>query len=95
MIEISEIAASDTYPFRINVLRKNIPLPYKFKGDLHEATIHLGAFKIKKLIAVSSFIKVNNPNLKGIHFQLKGTATLEVYRGDGAGKLLIQHSIKI
>lgn len=89
MIEIKKISAEDTYAIRLEVLRKNIPLPYKFNGDLDSDTFHLGAFKDGKLIAVSSFMKVKNKSFKGSQFQLRGMATLAEYQGFGIGKQLI------
>lgn len=89
MIEIKKISTKDTYPIRLEVLRNNIPLPYKFNGDLDTETFHLGAFKNGKLIAVSSFMKSENSNFKGTQYQLRGMATLQEYQGYGAGKQLL------
>lgn len=90
MITIKEITAQETFPVRLEVLRKNIPLPYEFKGDFDENTFHLGAFKNKQLIAVSSFMQVNNKLFQGTQYQLRGMATLLEYQGMGAGKLMMQ-----
>ncbi|WP_456424020.1 GNAT family N-acetyltransferase [Lutibacter sp.] len=92
MIEIKKIKAIETYPIRLEILRKNIPLPYKFKGDLDTETFHLGAFRNNKLIAVSSYMKVNNKDFTGNQYQLRGMATLKDYRGLGAGKLMLQEA---
>ena len=95
MIEIKKITALETYPIRLEVLRKNIPLPYKFNGDLAVDTFHLGAFKNNDLIAVSSFMKVKNKNFEGEQYQLRGMATLNEYRGLGAGKLMMEKTFSI
>jgi len=95
MIEVKKISAKDTFNIRLKVLRKNIPLPYEFKGDFDENTFHLGAFKKNKLIAVSSYMKVENENFKGTQYQLRGMATLEEFQGFGAGKLMIQKAFEI
>lgn len=95
MIEIKKITASDTYPVRLEVLRKNIPLPFKFNGDLESDTFHLGVFKNDKIIAVSSFMKVKNKNFKGEQFQLRGMATLNEFQGSGAGKLMMKEALLI
>ena len=95
MIEIKKISASETFPIRLDVLRKNIPLPFEFNGDLEEDTFHLGAFKNDKLISVSSYIKTNNANFKGSQYQLRGMATLNEYQGSGAGKLMLQEAFLI
>jgi len=95
MIEIRKIKAIETYPIRLEVLRKNIPLPYKFEGDLDSETFHLGVFKNDMLIAVSSYMKVKNKNFRGNQYQLRGMATLKGYRGFGAGKLMLQEAFSM
>ena len=95
MIQIKKITAAETYSIRLEVLRKNVPLPHKFKEDLDEDTFHLGAFKNEKLIAVATFIKINNSKFIGVHYQLRGMATLQNYQGLGAGKLLIENAIAL
>ena len=89
MIEIKKISAEETYAIRLEVLRKNIDLPYKFNGDLDIETFHLGAFKEGELVAVSSFMKVKNNHFKGAQYQLRGMATLPQFQGLGMGKQLI------
>lgn len=95
MIQIKEISAEETFPIRLEVLRKNIPLPYEFNGDFDEDTIHLGAFEGNKLIAVSSYMKASNKNFKGNQYQLRGMATLTEYQGFGAGKLMLKKAVQI
>lgn len=90
MIQVKKISAQETYPIRLVVLRKNIPLPYEFNGDFDEDTFHLGAFKSDKLIAVSSFMKANNVQFEGEQYQLRGMATLEEFQGLGAGKIMME-----
>ncbi|SFS76744.1 GNAT family N-acetyltransferase [Lutibacter maritimus] len=95
MIEVKKISALDTYPVRLEVLRKNIPLPYQFNGDLDSDTFHLGVFKNNQLIAVSSYMKAENSNFKGSQYQLRGMATLSEYQGLGAGKLMMEKAVAI
>lgn len=95
MISIKKITAEDTYPIRLEVLRKNIALPYKFNGDFDSDTFHLGAFDNDKLISVSSFMKVDNPQFVGKQYQLRGMATLNEYQGTGSGKLMMQKSFEM
>ena len=95
MIQIKKISAEETYPIRLEVLRKNIPLPYKFNGDFDENTFHIGAYRNKKLIAVSSYMKAENKNFKGKQYQLRGMATLIESQGAGAGKLMLQEAFSI
>ena len=95
MILIKKIHVTDTYPIRLEVLRKNIPLPYKFEGDFDNDTFHLGAFKNGNLIAVSSYMKTLNANLKGTNYQLRGMATSTKHQGNGVGKLMMDEAFKI
>lgn len=95
MIQIKEISAKETFPIRLEVLRKNIPLPFEFKGDFDENTFHLGAFKNDKHIAVSSYMMAENKNFEGNQCQLRGMATLTEYQGFGAGKLMLQKAVQI
>lgn len=95
MIQIKEISAKETFPIRLEVLRKNIPLPYEFNGDFDDETFHLGAFKNDKLIAVSSYMKADYKNFEGNQYQLRGMATLTEYQGFGAGKLMLQKAVQI
>ncbi|AMC09890.1 hypothetical protein Lupro_00840 [Lutibacter profundi] len=95
MIQIKKIEAFETYPIRLEILRKNIPLPYKFEGDLDNETFHLGVFKNEVLIAVSSYMKVKNKRFTGNQYQLRGMATLSEYRGFGAGKFMLQEAFSI
>jgi predicted GNAT family N-acyltransferase len=95
MIQIKEISTEETFPIRLEVLRKNIPLPFEFNGDFDLDTIHLGAFKNDKLIAVSSYMKANYKDFEGNQYQLRGMATLAEYQGFGAGKLMLQKAVQI
>ena len=95
MVEIKKIKADEAFPIRKEVLRKNIPLPYKFEGDLNDATFHLGAFCNNKLIAVSTFMQVENKNFTGKQYQLRGMATLANYQGIGVGKLMMLKAFEI
>ncbi|MHB1146811.1 MAG: GNAT family N-acetyltransferase [Lutibacter sp.] len=95
MIHIKEISAEETFPIRLEVLRKNIPLPHEFNGDFDSETFHLGAFKKEELIAVSSYMKASNKNFEGSQYQLRGMATLTEYQGFGAGKLMLEMAVQI
>jgi predicted GNAT family N-acyltransferase len=95
MIEIKKITSEETYLIRLEVLRKNIPLPYEFNGDFDINTFHLGAFKDGKLVAISSYMKDGNSNFNGTQYQLRGMATLIEYQGLGMGKLMLEDSFSI
>lgn len=90
MKTIKFIKPEETYPIRKEVLRKNIDLPYQLDGDFGSDTFHLGVFIDDKLVSIVTFIKKNKEILKGEQFQLRGMATLDVYRGKGYGKMLIE-----
>ena len=95
MIEIKRISAQETYAIRKEVLRRNMPLPYEFNGDLDKFTFHLGVFKEDKLIAVSSYMKSSSKNFTGSQYQLRGMATLNEFQGFGAGKLMVEEAFSI
>lgn len=95
MIRIKKISAEESYPIRLEVLRKEIDLPFKFKGDEDLDTFHLGAFDKNDLIAVSSFMKSSNEKFKVEQYQLRGMATLIESQGLGAGKLMMQEAINL
>jgi predicted GNAT family N-acyltransferase len=95
MIQIKKISAEETIPIRKEILRNNIPLPIEFKGDFDEDTFHLGVYKNDFLIAVSSFMKVENERFEGKQYQLRGMAALTEFQGFGAGKLMMQEAFSI
>lgn len=95
MLEIRFISAADTLAIRLEELRKNIPLPVEFEGDLEEETIHLGAFYKNNLVAISSYMMANTNSFEGKQFQLRGMATLKEYQGMGAGKLMLKKVIEL
>lgn len=94
-MEIKRIKAQETYPIRLEVLRKNVPLPYEFNGDFDKDTFHLGVFKNGNLIAVSSYMKSENSNFNGDQYQLRGMATLIEFQGIGAGKIMMEKAFEI
>ena len=92
---IKKITAEETYGIRKEVLRKNIDLPFKLKGDLDDDTFHLGAFKEGEFVGVVSFMKFKTSEIKGTQYQLRGMATLPTVRGEGYGKLLVTEGIML
>ncbi|WP_299125734.1 GNAT family N-acetyltransferase [uncultured Tenacibaculum sp.] len=95
MIEVKKIIAGETSKIRLEVLRKGIDLPYKFKEDLEEDTFHLGVFYREKLVTIATFIRNNLKGLEGEHYQLRGMATLPEVRGKGFGKIIIEAAVKV
>ena len=95
MIIIKEINATDTYKIRLEVLRKDIDLPYKFDGDFNKETFHLGGFYENELVGIATFMKNDIESLKGNQYQLRGMATTMKARGKGLGKLIINKAVAI
>lgn len=87
---VKRISAEQTHLIRKIVLRENIPLPYEFQGDYDSTTLHLGAFLKEELVAVASFMKVQLEGFEGVHFQLRGMATLKAHQGGGFGRALLK-----
>ena len=81
-----------TYPLRHALLRKGKPLKScYFEMDKDKETIHLGAFKAKKIIGVLSAFQISCPqfeNLQGV--QLRAIAVDPKYQRNGIGSLLIK-----
>ena len=95
MIQIKPILAEETYAIRLEVLRKNISLPHKFKGDFDKETFHLGAYLNGELVGIATFMKNENSLFNGNQYQLRGMATLEKVRGLGAGKKIMVDAFTI
>ncbi len=94
-LKIGQISIEETYPIRKEVLRKNIPLPYKFDDDFDKNTFHLGVFYNKKLVSISSFIKAKNEFLSGEQYQLRGMATINSQQKKGIGSMIIKEAIEL
>ncbi|MBA6155451.1 GNAT family N-acetyltransferase [Tenacibaculum sp. S7007] len=95
MITVKEITAADTYKIRLEVLRKNIDLPYKFDGDFDKETFHLGGYYEEELVGIATFMKNDIESLKGSQYQLRGMATTTKARGKGLGKHIINKAVAI
>ena len=95
MITIKEINPADTYKIRLEVLRKDIDLPYKFDGDFNMETFHLGGFYENELVGIATFMKNDIESLKGNQYQLRGMATITKARGKGLGKLIINKAVVV
>ncbi|CAL2091871.1 GNAT family N-acetyltransferase [Tenacibaculum sp. 190524A05c] len=89
MVSVKKITAQDTYPLRIEVLRKNIDLPHEFEGDLDDSTIHVGVYDENQIVCIGTFMENGIDDLKGKQYQLRGMASSPEARGKGYGKLLL------
>ena len=97
MIIVKHIDASETYLFRQAILRPNQPLEdCKYPSDYETDTFHLGAFLNDEFVSIASFSQEICPALpNGIHYRLRGMATLPNFRNKHAGNSLIQKAEQI
>ena len=81
-----------TYPLRHDLLRKGKPLKScYFEMDKDKETIHLGAFKAKKIIGVLSAFQMSCPQFEKLQgVQLRAIAVDPKYQRKGIGSLLIK-----
>ena len=81
---IKLINATDTFPLRRAVLRKNLPNePHEFNGDFDESTFHLGFYENDEIIGIVTILK------NGKIAQLRGMAVADLHQGKGVGKQLV------
>lgn len=94
-IKVRTIAAAETWPLRLAVLRPGHPLPAaRFPGDDLPSTKHFGAFQNGKLVGITSLFLAEMPELPGERaLQLRGMATTPEVRGAGFGRALVAASI--
>ena len=92
MIRIIKLKAEDTYSIRKQVLRKNMTLSHKMKGDHDSDALHLGVYERDILVCIGSFMKAARTDLAGRQYQLRGMATSDGSQGNGYGKLLLQEA---
>lgn len=97
MITVKNIDGSETYVLRQKILRPSQTLAdCKYPSDYETDSFHLGAFINDKLISIASFSKEIYPDLPtGIHYRLRGMATLPEFRNNHAGSSLIQKAEQI
>ena len=81
-----------TYPLRHALLRKGKPLKScYFEMDKDKETIHLGAFKAKKIIGVLSAFQIPCPQFEKFQgVQLRAIAVDPKYQRKGIASLLIK-----
>lgn len=92
MMRIIKLKAEDTYSIRKEVLRKNMTLSHKMKGDHDSDALHLGVYERDQLVCIGSFMKAERTDLSGRQYQLRGMATIDSAQGKGYGKLLLQEA---
>ncbi len=95
MFQVREISASQAYDIRKDVLRRNIALTEKIKGDFDDTTIHLGVFINNVLVSVATFLQNDYELFNGLQYRLAGMATRDDFQKQGLGRQLILKSEKI
>lgn len=85
------IDASETCVLRQKFLHPNQTVTdCKYSSDYEADTFHLGAFLSDEPISIASFSKIYLDLPTGIHYRLRGMATLPNFRNKHAGSSLIQ-----
>ncbi len=92
-VAVRPIAAADTHPLRLAVLRDNSPMAVLvFEGDDEPTTFHLGAFHGEELVGIATFIHrpcSNTPDATRT-VQLRGMAVSTTLQSGGVGGALLQ-----
>ncbi len=88
---VKRIKREMTYQIRHRVLRQNQTIEdCKFATDNVEGTFHLGAFLDDKLVSIATFCPERQQAFEtDRQIRLRGMATLEQYRGQGAGSIIV------
>jgi GNAT superfamily N-acetyltransferase len=96
-VSVRPIAAADTHPLRLTVLRDNSPTAVLvFDGDDEPSTFHLGAFDDEALVGIASFVHrpcSNTPDTKSA-VQLRGMAVSATMQSGGVGGALLGAAIE-
>lgn len=93
--EVRIIAAAETWPLRLAVLRPGRPIEAaQFPGDDMSTTRHFGAFRDGSLLGIASLYLAEMPDQPGLTaYQLRGMATAPEARGFGLGRALVHACI--
>ena len=87
--EIVELAAEETHPLRLAVLRHDTPTKdVSFAEDTDPGAVHLGVRMAGELVAVSTWIP--RPHNGQSAIQLRGMATARELQGSGLGGQLVE-----
>jgi GNAT superfamily N-acetyltransferase len=96
-VAVRSIAAADTHPLRLSVLRDNSPTAVLvFDGDDEPTTLHLGAFQGDELVGIATFVDrpcSNTPDAK-CAVQLRGMAVSTTVQSGGVGRVLLSTAIE-
>lgn len=95
VFKVKKIPVEKTYPIRQEILRKGTNLPVIFDGDTAADTFHLGAFQSGTLVGIATLVRATfDVCTAEKQYQLRGMATLEKVRGQGAGKALLIEAVR-
>ena len=96
-LKIKKIESKETYDIRHKVLRPDQSIDsIKYESDTFRNSFHLGAYKDDQLISIASFLQEIHPSFEEVNqYRLNGMATIEAYRGRGAGSMLLKEGEKI
>ncbi|MBC7371871.1 MAG: GNAT family N-acetyltransferase [Bdellovibrionaceae bacterium] len=91
--QISKIPTEYTIELRQRVLKPFLhPEDCINPGDDDPTTTHLGLFHERKLVSICTFLSEPHPSFNsGNPTRLRGMATLQKYRGQGFGRILLQY----
>jgi GNAT superfamily N-acetyltransferase len=96
-VAVRPIAAADTHPLRLSVLRDNSRTAVLvFDGDDEASTFHLGAFRGDELVGIATFVHrpcSNTPDAKRA-VQLRGMAVSPTLQSGGIGGVLLRAAIE-
>tara|TARA_B100000768_G_C11280341_1_gene378221 strand:- start:3735 stop:4178 length:444 start_codon:yes stop_codon:yes gene_type:complete len=95
-ILVKKVKSTELLGLRSKVLRNNSNYEFcKFDGDNIKSSIHIGAYKGKKIIGGVSLIK-NNSNYKNLTncYQLRGMCILEDFQKKGIGIKILNEAEK-
>lgn len=95
-LRVVELAAEETHPVRLAVLRANTPTKeVAFAEDTIAGTVHLGVRDGDTLVATSSWVPrpwSGSPEEPAI--QLRGMATVDSHRSHGVGAMLLRAGLE-
>ena len=88
-LTVVELAAAETHPLRLAVLRADTPSKVlRFDGDDEPGTVHLGVRDGDEIVAVSTWLPREFGGEPAV--QLRGMATAKHLQGRGLGAILIE-----
>ncbi|MGH9132986.1 MAG: GNAT family N-acetyltransferase [Ilumatobacteraceae bacterium] len=95
-MEVVELAAEQTHPLRLEVLRRGTPSrDVAFVEDDQPGTLHLGVELGGVVVGVSTWIVNAHPDLPATPgVQLRGMATAPQLQGQGIGGLLVETGVE-